>query len=451
MKVLGRGSLRTLTAAFLAMFLATVLATGVASYSASRAAVERLIDRRVATVSDELDDGLRRGDVATLLARIDRLTRTRDTGDIGLELKDADGRRLGGNIVLGRILPPGFSTLHHGDGIAGLSAGRALVRDLGGGLWLTVVAETEPVDDYARVRLRNAILGFGAIVLVVLGGTILFAVLIERRIARVRATAEAIIDGDMRARVPVDPTDGAFAAQAMAFNRMLDRIAALMEGIAGVSHDIAHDLRMPLARLRSRLTLIAARASDPALQAELEGALAQCDDLLGMFAATLRITEIEGGDRRAAFAPIDLAALARDVGEAMAPVAEESGHRLGVEVAAPSIVDGDRRLLTQALVNLVENALRYTPAGTRVTIVAGGGGDTATIGVCDAGPGIAAADRPLALRRFGRLDASRTTDGHGLGLPLVDAIARLHRGALVLDDADPGLSAMLTLPAGTRP
>lgn len=446
MRIVGRGSLRTLTAAFLALFLATVLATGVATYSASRAAIVRLIDRRIVTVSDELDDGLRPGDARELLARIDRLSRTRDTGDIGLELRDATGRRLGGNVALGRNLPPGFSTLRHRDGIAGLSEGRALVRDLGGGLVLTVVAETEPVDDFARLRLRNAIVGFGAIVLVVLGGTILFAFLIERRIARVRETAEAIIDGDLRARVPVNPADGAFAAQAMSFNRMLDRIATLMEGIAGVSHDIAHDLRLPLARLHSRLTLIAARAPTEAIREDLHGALAQCDDLLAMFAATLRITEIEGSDRRAGFARVDLAQLAHKVGEGMAAVADEGGHPLTIRADTPLFVDGDGRLLTQALVNLVENALRHTPTGTPVSIVATCRHGAAILEVVDRGPGIAATDVPLALRRFGRLEASRTTEGHGLGLPLVDAIARLHRGTLTLDDAGPGLAAALVLP-----
>lgn len=439
-------SLRALTVAFLALFLATTIAAGVITYASARAAVVQLVDRRIATISDALDDEVAPGDTATILARIDRLSRERDTGDVGLELKDAAGRRLGGNIVLGRMLPPGYSTVRHVDRIAGLSEGRALVRNLGGGLWLTTVVETEPIDDFAALRLRSYLLGFGAIVLVVLGGTALFAFLIGRRIGQLRATAEAIIDGDMRARLPVPASGGAFAAEAATFNRMLDRIAQLMDGIVGVGNDIAHDLRMPLARLRSQLALVAGRAPTPALRDDLDAALAQCDDLLALFAATLRITEVEAGRRRAAFAPVDLGALAAEIGETVAEVARDSDHRLTCATASPLRIVGDRQLLAQALLNLLDNAIRHTPAGTPVTLSVQRVGATAQIVVADRGPGIPAAERATALRRFGRLDPSRHTPGHGLGLPLVDAIARLHRGTLVLDDAAPGLRVTLTLP-----
>lgn len=440
-------SLRALTALFLALFLATTIGAGYATYAAAQAALVRLVDRRIATISDAIDEDVRPGDTAAILARIDRLSRQRDTGDVGLELKDAAGRRLGGNVVLGRVLPPGFSTVRHVDRIAGLTEGRALVRALGGGLWLTTVVETEPIDDYASLRRRSYLFGFGSIVLVVLGGTALFAVLIGRRIRQLRETAEAIIDGDMRARLPVAAGGGAFAAEAATFNRMLDRIAQLMDGIAGVSNDIAHDLRLPLARLRGQLALVVARAPTPALRDELGAALRQCDDLLAMFAATLRITEVEAGRRRAGFAVFDLGALAAEIGETMAEVAGDSGHRLARAVATPLPVTGDRQLLAQALINLLENAFRHTPAGTPVTLSVQREGDGVEVVVSDRGPGIAPGDRTTALRRFGRLDASRHAEGHGLGLPLVDAIARLHRGTLNLEDGAPGLVVRLTLPS----
>ncbi len=439
-------SLRALTTIFLLLFLGTTLTTGYATFAASRAAVAHLVDRRIATVSDEIDDDVRPSDAAAILARIDRLSHQRDTGDIGLELRDASGHRLGGNITLSRALPPGFSTVRHHDRITGLSAGRALVRPLGGGLWLTTVGETEPFDDYASLRLRNYLLGFGAIVVVVLTGTALLAFLIGRRIAAVRDTAEAIIDGDLRARLPVAAGGGAFAREAATFNRMLDRIERLMAEVAGVSNDIAHDLRMPLARLRGQLALIVARAPGPALRTELDYALQQCDALLAMFAATLRISEVEAGRRRAGFARLDLGALAAEVGETMAEVANDTGHRLSLDAGVPLPVEGDRQLLAQALINLIENAFRHTPAGTAVTLHVARNGDIACVTVRDHGPGIAAADRGTALRRFGRLDTSRHSEGHGLGLPLVDAIARLHRGTLILGDAEPGLSVTLALP-----
>ncbi|GGB26235.1 hypothetical protein GCM10011380_14660 [Sphingomonas metalli] len=441
-------SLRGLTLVFLGAFGAAVAGAGYATYSASHRAVVTLVDRRIEEVSRALLDETRPGDAAAILERVRLFAGRRETGDIGFELEDARGRWLGGNVHLARVIPSGFSTLYRRDRIVGLTAGRALSRDAGGGLRLITMIETEPVDGYNTLRLRNYVLGFGLIALVVLAGTAGFSLLIRRRIAEVRRTAEAIADGDLGSRVPVDPAGGAFAEQAVSFNRMLDRIALLVEGIRNVGGDIAHDLRTPLARLRSRLTRLVEAAPDAALAQELEAALAQCDEMLGMFAAILRIAEVEGGDRRAGFRPVDLAELAVQIGETMADAAEARGGRLVVAADAPAIVTGDRQLLSQALLNLVENALAHGPAGTMVRIAVAQRGDTVLLSVADNGPGIAPADRAAALRRFGRLDASRNTPGHGLGLPLVEAVARLHRGTLALGEAAPGLVVTLTLPRG---
>jgi signal transduction histidine kinase len=269
-----------------------------------------------------------------------------------------------------------------------------------------------------------------------------------------RATHGTIVDGDTQRRVPVDGSDSAFDQQARAFNAMLDRIAALMAEISNVSNDIAHDLRTPLARLRGRLQALAQRteggadggAPTPAIAAEIEAAIAESDTLLAMFAAILRIAEIEGGARRAGFERVDLGAIAHHVATTMQPAAADAGRSLadGDPVHLP--VAGDRRLLAQALINLVENAIRHTPEGSRIRIAAIRAGDRALVMVEDDGHGIPAAERARALRRFGRLDGSRASSGHGLGLPLVESIARLHRGTLSLDDAGPGLRAVIALP-----
>lgn len=440
-------SLRSLTAAFLLLFLVAVAATGYATFHATKQTIRILVDKRLDALSGEVLTDTRRGDAAAILDHLAMLSRQRATGDIGFALTDAGGRWLGGNVRPARPLPPGFSALTAQNGIAGLSTGRALVRDAGGGLSFATIAETEPIDDFGPARVRLYAIGFGSIIVIVLTGTALFGTIVSRRIGEVRATAQAIIDGDMRRRVPVDPGGGAFADQAAAFNRMLDRIAQLMAAITNVSNDIAHDMRTPLARLRSRLALLDARADTAAVRDELAAATADCDALLAMFTATLRIAEVEGGDRRAGFAPLDLAALAGDFGEMMAPVAAEAGHPLIIERrAAAAAIVGDRQLLSQALLNLVENALRHTPPGTPVTLsVAVAGGD-AVLAVRDAGAGIPPAEHALALRRFGRLERSRTTPGHGLGLPLAAAVARLHRGTLTLEDAAPGLRVVLRLP-----
>ena len=443
-----RPGLRGLTIGFVGAFLVATAGTGVASYRLALGTIERLVDRRIENVSALVDADGARFAPSRLVARIDALASRRDTGDIGFLLTDAHGTRIGGNIAPVRRFLQGFSDVTRDDGIAGLSAGRAYTRRVGDGMTLTTIAETEPFDGYRGTRWRIYLFGFGSIVAIVLGGLVIFTMTIARRFADVRLTVEAIIAGDMQRRVAVTGSTDEFDRQAQAFNRMLDRIAELMEGLRNVSGDVAHDLRAPLARLRSRLTTIAARSSG-ATRDGIEQAIGECDAILGMFAAMLRIAEVETGRRTAGFARIDLAALVGDVAEAMAPVAEDGGHGFAVTVRGPIGIVGDARLITQALVNGVENALRHTPAGTRVTLTAGIEGNRAIVTIGDSGPGIPAEQRDVALRRFGRLEASRHRPGHGLGLPLIVAIMRLHGGTLRLEDGEPGLVLGLAFPLGS--
>ncbi len=441
--VLLGASLRRLTTLFLGAFGAATALTGYASYSASRHTIETLVDRRLDEVSRALLDEARQGDAGAILARIATLSRQRETGDLGFELIDRSGRRLGGNVTVGGAVPAGFSTLNDSV-LPGTSTWRVQRRDAGGGLRLVTLVETEPVDGFAAVWLRSYALGFGSIVVIVVAGAVSFSTIVRRRIDELRSTAEAIIDGDLTQRVPVEPGSGAFAEQAATFNRMLDRIAALVDSLRHVGGDVAHDLRTPLARLRSRLALIVAETPT----AELEAVLDHCDELLAIFSAILRISEVEGGDRRTAFQPVSLSAIASDVAETLAANAADSGHVLTVMALADGTVAGDRQLLAQAGLNLVGNALTHSPAGSRVTVAVTREADAMRLTVTDDGPGIPEAARATALRRFGRLDASRNRPGHGLGLPLVEAVARMHRGTLSLEDAAPGLRAVLTIPAG---
>ncbi len=439
-------SLRGLTLTFLLAFLVATLATGFAIHGATQRTIEALVDRRILTVNDTVAGSRDDRRPADILRRIDEAIRQRDTGDIGFVLRDTDGHRLGGNVALSRPLPLGFSTLIGDDGIAGLSAGRALVRDIGGGMTLTTIAETEPFDDSHAALARISVIGFGSIVLLVVGGTLAFAMTVRRRIGAVRVAVDAIIDGDVGHRIPVDRSDGEFAQLAVAFNRMLDRIAELMANISNVSNDIAHDLRTPLARLRSQLALSLEHAVGDRQRDDLTAAIAMSDDVLAMFAAILRIAELEEGDRRAAFTPFDLAALVDDVASMMQPVVVDGGRTLVIAAAARTPIVGDRQLLGQIVVNLIENAIRHTPVGSRIEIAIATRGDFAILSVTDDGPGIPGDRHDVARRRFGRLDQSRHDSGHGLGLPLVDAIAKLHRGTLALGDADPGLRVVVSLP-----
>jgi len=441
-------SLRALTIGFLAAFLVATAGTGLATYRLTLGTIDRLVDRRIENVSALVAADGRRATAPRLLARIAALARRRDTGDIGFQLTDAAGRRLGGNVTLTRRFAPGYADVRRRDRIQGLSAGRAFTRPVGDGLTLTTIAETEPFDGYRGARRYIYLLGYALIVVIVLGGLVAFGRTIARRFAETRRTVEAIIAGDMQQRIAVTGSADEFDRQAHAFNRMLDRIAELMEGLRNVSNDVAHDLRTPLARLRSRLATIAARA-DGRTRDEVEQAIGECDAILGMVGAMLRIAEIESGRRTAGFTRVDLAALVAEIGEAMAPVAEDGGRDLVVIAGGPVPITGDPRLIEQALLNGVENALRHTPAGTRITLGTAVSGDRATVTIGDDGPGIAADQRALALRRFGRLEASRNRPGHGLGLPLIAAIMRLHGGDLLLEDGEPGLVLGLAFPLGS--
>ncbi len=272
------------------------------------------------------------------------------------------------------------------------------------------------------------------------------------RVDAISRTAEAIIDGDLTQRVPLRGTGDDLDRLAETLNRMLDRMDRLLESVRQASNNIAHDLRTPLTRLGQRLeeARTQVRSAD-GQQRALDAAKAEVDALLGTFAALLRIAEVEAGAQRAAFRRVDLSAVVATVAEAFAPSAEEAGYTLVAEVAPGIAVHGDRELLTQALVNLVENALRHTPPGTQVRLLLRAQAGRAVMAVEDNGPGIPEAERDQVLRRFYRLDHSRSTPGSGLGLSLVAAVAELHGAELRLEDAKPGLRVVINLSRAAQP
>ena len=234
---------------------------------------------------------------------------------------------------------------------------------------------------------------------------------------------------------------------------MLDRIARLMDGVRQVSNAIAHDLRTPITRARARLEEAALHAANEAeLRAAVERATADLDGIVGVFQALLRISEIEAGSRRSAFADLDFGPILTGLAELYGAAAEERG--LHLEVAAPAhlFAYGDRELIQQALANLLDNAVKFSPAGGVVRLSAAARPGGVEVAVADQGPGIPAPDREHATQRFFRGETARNTPGSGLGLALVQAVAQLHGGTLRLSDASPGLLATLFFPArgGTR-
>jgi len=314
-----------------------------------------------------------------------------------------------------------------------------LTTPLPGGYHLIVGDDEERIEALDTVVLQGfAGALIGVVILGVVGG-LAFSRDVHRRLSAISGTAEAIIDGDLTRRVPARGSSDDIDRLAHTFNRMLDRIGALMESLRQVSNDVAHDLRTPLTRLRQRLE---AAQSAPAEQAEaIDGALSDLDSILETFAALLRIAQIEGGARRAAFRQVQLRDLAATVVDAFAPSAEEGGRSLLLEAGEDLVIEGDAELLTQMLVNLVENALRHTGEGAIVRVGVGVVDRAPALWVADNGPGVPAGEHTRLFDRFYRLERSRSAPGSGLGLALVAAVAKLHEASVRLSDAEPGLRA----------
>lgn len=358
----------------------------------------------------------------------------------------------------------------------GINFGRARTFDLGGGLHLLVghdVRERSRIAAMVRDSLAWGLAGIVA--LTVIGGVLMSRTLL-RRIESVNRTSREIVAGDMTRRIPVSGRNDEFDALAESLNAMLDQIERLLAGMKQVSDNIAHDLRSPLTRMRSRLegTLMEQARSEQDNEAReaiyreaISQSIVEADQLLSTFAALLSIAQAESGAPRDSFQPVDLAEILRDVVELYEPLAEENGLRLIVEHCEPATVAGDRHLLFQALVNLVDNAIKFSSpkAGPKASPKAGpkagpkadpeagpeSGADialtlrrtaaSAVASVRDHGAGIAESDLERVQQRFVRLERSRSTPGAGLGLSLVAAVARLHGGELRLCAANPGSGA----------
>ncbi len=280
---------------------------------------------------------------------------------------------------------------------------------------------------------------------------VLGALLVRRALlARVQGIGQAvsaIMQGDLRHRLPVGGSEE-FATLSRTLNGMLDHIEHLISGISNVSNSIAHDLRTPLAEVRSRLEELALTRPPPAEAfAEIDAAVADIDRVMRMFNALLRLAEIDSGARRSGFVRVDAAAVAAEVVEYYEPAAEQKGVVFSFQSAGDAAVAGDPVLLAQAVSNLIDNSLKSVSERGAISVHVGRRADGAVeIAVADDGPGIADADKPKATERFFRGDSSRGTPGVGLGLSIVDAVAKLHGGVLQLLDNHPGLKAQMVLP-----
>ncbi|HTY51358.1 MAG TPA: HAMP domain-containing sensor histidine kinase [Steroidobacteraceae bacterium] len=418
--------------------------------------MDRQIDDTVATELTEIqsrsgDDPARRRELVRQL--------TADSEGYFYLLQDAAGRVQAGNLPalpprtgIQELTPPP-SERHRLGGFRRAGVIRGAGLQLAGGGFLFVGMTAYQRQELQEMIGRAFLLGLGAAMLLALAGGAVMSASVLKRIESVSMTSRDIVCGDLDRRIALRGSGDEFDHLATSLNAMLDRIQGLMEGLRQVSTDIAHDLRTPLTRLRQRLESAQRRGlADPrAVRELLDTTLADIDGILETFSALLRIAQAESGARRAEFAAVDLSEVLHTAAEMYQPALEARQQPFTQHIEPGLSVRGDRELLMQLFANLLENAARHCPPGTAVHLEAGRDADGVRVTVADRGPGIPADQRQLVLRRFYRLETSRTTPGNGLGLSLAAAVAALHDTRLTLEDNAPGLTVSVRLAAAPDP
>ncbi len=431
----------------------------------------RLITEQITTtVTTEvagLAEQYERGGIGRLVAVVD--IRSRRPGSSLYLVATPLGQGLAGNVA---SLDPGILSQ---DGWVETSYRRldapegtehqalVLVSELGGGFHLLVGRDIEERQRIYDIISTAGRWSMAAVVVLGLGGGFFVSRRILRRVDAITEKAHTIMAGNLSGRLPVAGTGDEIDRLALNVNAMLDRIESLMRGFKEVSDNVAHDLKTPLTRLRNRCEAALRNArTDADFRAALDSTIEESEGLIRTFDALLMIARAESGEAGRGMVELDAAEIAHEVGELYEPVAEEQGLRLVVEAPGPVTVRGHRELISQALANLVDNAIKYAApllAGAEVgaavatdgvppviTVTAGTEGDRVVLTVADRGPGIPESERARAVERFVRLEESRSQPGSGLGLSLAAAVAHLHEGELTLADNAPGLKAMISLP-----
>lgn len=429
-------------------------------YWSTTAAVTRQIETTVDAEILGLAEQFYQGGISGLSHAIQRRVQQDESGQALYLLTDAANQPLAGNLnhwPAGERDKNGWITFDIegpvGEG-GGLNIGWARVFDLGGRYHLLVghdIRERTYVEGLIRETLAW---GLAITLVLTLVGGFLLARLLLRQIEAINATSREIMAGDMGQRIPVTGSGDEFDELSSNLNAMLDQIERLVRGLKEVSDNIAHDLRSPLARLRSRLELALLGPPDAEKYREvLTDTIVEADHLLATFNALLSIAEAEAGTARDQFVVLELDALLADVAELYEPLAEAAELSFSYDCApdcAGRKVLGERDLLFQALANLFDNAIKFSSSGGAITLSLDRQKDSLEVVVADRGPGVPVEAREKVLQRFYRLEESRTTAGSGLGLSLVAAVARLHGGRFYLADNAPGLRAIISLPINEK-
>ncbi len=383
-------------------------------------------------------------------------------------LGDASGLYLLGNVTdvpVDVVISPGVYTFDYerpnplGDGPGEdirpprQREGVAVVRsiELANGMRLVVGRDVVERRGYSAIILQSFLVGVVGIILfsLIAGGITARRVL--RRIDTIQQTSSKIMSGNLSERVPVTRRNDEFDALATNLNAMLDRIEQLLQGLKEVTDNVAHDLKTPLTRLRNQAeAALRDTASAETREKALETVIAESDRLIQTFNALLMIARAEAGAPSGALTEVNVSDIVADVAELYGPVAEDEGIAIKTEIEPGVTLKANRELIGQAMVNLLENAVKYAKPGTgeggRIGITLRREPGRVRIVVADNGPGIPEQDRKRVLERFVRLEVSRSEPGSGLGLSLVNAVARLHGGTFDVEDNTPGVKAVMDLP-----
>jgi signal transduction histidine kinase len=440
-----------LAVAYAAVSLSVLAILAAPLWYAWRQNIEDVRDELLKEDAQSMLDILHDQGIAVLARVIDARVEKQRTGNLVISLSDAKSTRLAGNVsFLPREALTTTAIFKSKVEVYGRPVQALLMHtSLPGGYDLIVgrsTARFQRLQGFFEYGLAGAA-GVILVIAVVGGVAIRRALLAE--LHGINQTASAIVRGDLSRRLPVSGGTNEFEMLAQTVNRMLDQIEQLVQGVRNVSNAIAHDLRTPLAELRARLeTLLVTKPSAEETRLEIESAVADVDRVIGIFNALLRLAQIESGARRSGFVQLDVTDVAREAVDFYQPVAELNGIALTCSCEHPILIAGDRLLLSQAIGNLIDNALKYVQKNGAIDVGATTLRDAACISVSDNGPGIPPDEMPKVTERFYRGDQSRGTPGVGLGLSLVAAVATLHRGRLELTDNHPGLRATLVLSRG---
>ncbi|MBL0373972.1 HAMP domain-containing histidine kinase [Rhizobium sp. KVB221] len=437
-----------LAVTFACIFVAAFLLAGVITYQLFKKELLDNLDRSMRELHTVIASSYDTNDLEDLTATVGTYARLNKPRERVFALFDSAGTMIAGN-ALPNSVPDGLSTARARTLGFNFSGDYRVIAGPAGEYRLIIAESFNETDRLEDIAFRSFIWATLLVALLAVAGGVYVAAKAQRRLDGIASAMTSVSHGRLDTRVPIHGSYDDIDVVSLQINEALERLSTLVETMRQVSSDMAHELKTPLNRLKMHIEdAVEESENGQDVAQSLQNARDEVDQINATFEALLRISQIEAGARKTRFQTLDLTQILADVSEIYAGVAEDAGMTLAdrIDRGNSSSIDGDRELLTQMFVNLVENAIRHCPKGTVITLAIEKQGPQAVASIADDGPGIPEDERHKVFRRLYRLDKSRTTAGSGLGLSLVHAIVDLHDGQVELADNRPGLKVEVTLP-----